>query len=141
MATPETSAVGRVHGQSSTLDRAIFQTGVLTLRPSVRGSPEVSVAISFGGAAAEALAGQIINVTTNADKAARVTLRWKDGGENGKENFDSDYALRLELGTLANNHIPGKIYFCAPDESRSYVMGTFNLEVRKAKPKAPAKPN
>ena len=139
--TPEAPAVGRVNGQSSTLDRAIFQNGVLTLRPSVKGSPEVSVAINFGGAAAEALAGQTINVTTNADKAARVTLRWKDGSQNEKENYDKGYALRLELGALADNHIPGKIYFCAPDDPKSYVMGTFNLEVRKPRPKAPANPN
>jgi DNA-directed RNA polymerase subunit RPC12/RpoP len=135
--TPDAPAVGRVHGHSSTLDRAIFQTGTLTLRPSVKGSPDVSIAISFGGAAPEALAGQTINVTTGADKAAGVTLRWKDGSQSGNENFDNGYALRLEFGALANSRIPGKIYFCAPDDSKSYAMGTFNLEVRKPKPPKP----
>jgi DNA-directed RNA polymerase subunit RPC12/RpoP len=141
MMTPEAAAVGRVNGQSSTLDRAVFQAGVLTLRPSVKGSPDVSIAISFGGALPEALAGQTINVTTNADKAAGVTLRWKDNIQSGRENFENGYALRLELGALANSRIPGKIYFCAPDQSKSYVMGTFNIEVRKPKPKAPPKVN
>jgi hypothetical protein len=127
--------VGRVHGQSSTLDRVIFQGGVLTFRPSVHGSPDVNIAINFGGVLPEALAGQTINVMTNADQAARVTLHWKDNGQNARDNFDKGYALRLELGALANNRIPGKIYFCAPDNLKSYVMGTFNAEVRKPRPK------
>ena len=58
---------------------------------------------------AEALSGKIINVTTNADKAAQVTLRWKDaGGKVQKANFDDGYALRLEFGALANTGCPGK---------------------------------
>ena len=137
--TPETAAVGRIHGQSSTLDRVIFQGGLLTLRPSVRGSPDVSLAINFGGALPEALAGKTINVMTNAEQAAGVTLRWKDAGQNAKESFGKGYALRLEMGALANNHMPGKIYFCAPDELKSYVMGTFNAEIRKPKTSKPKK--
>ena len=135
VATPETPAVGRVHGQSSTLDRAIFQSGVLTLRPSVRGSAEVSIAINFSRARPDALAGQTINVTTNADQAARVTLRWKDNGQNQKDTFNTGYALRLEFGALDQKRLPGKIYFCAPDDSESYAMGTFMAQVREPKPK------
>jgi len=138
--TPDAPAVGRIHGQSSTLDRAIFQGGVLTLRPSVRGSPDVSLVINFGGALPEAIAGKTINVTTNADQAAGVSLRWKDGAQNEKTNYDSGYALRLEMGALAGNRMPGKIYFCAPGELKSYVMGTFNVEVRKPKPPKPKPP-
>lgn len=133
--TPEAAAIGRIHGQSSTLDRAVFQGGVLTLRPSVRGSPDVSLAINFGGALPEAIAGKTINVSAGTDKAAHVTLRWKAGDQNERQYFNNGYALRLEMGALANNHMPGKIYFCAPDELKSYVLGTFNAEIRKPKPK------
>jgi len=135
MTTPEASAVGRVHGQSSTLDRVVLQGGVLTFRPSVHGSPDVSVAVNFSGALPEALAGQTINVLTNADQAARVTLHWKENGQNARDYFENGYALRLELGALTNHHIPGKVYFCAPDDSKSYLMGTFNAEIRKPKPR------
>jgi hypothetical protein len=100
---------------------------------TLRGAGNLSVAINFSGAQAEALAGQSINVTTNADAAARVTLRWEDGGQHAKENFTNGYALRLELGVVTNNHIAGKIYLCAPDDLKSYVMGTFNAEIRKPK--------
>ena len=44
--------------------------------------------------------------------------------------------LRLELGNLdaANGYVSGKIYLCTPDEMKSYVLGTFNAEIRKPKP-------
>jgi len=131
---PATPAVGRIHGQDFICERAYMQNGALTLRSGTRGPAEFGVTINFSGAQAEALAGQSINVTTNADTAARVTLRWKDGDQAAKENYENGYALRLEFGALAGNHIPGKIYLCAPDDLKSYVMGTFNAEIRKPKP-------
>ena len=91
--------------------------------------------INFSGAQPEALSGKTINVTTNADKAAPVTLRWKDGGQAAKANYDDGYALRLEFGALANNRLPGKIYLCRRTTEKSYLMGTFNADARKPKPK------
>jgi hypothetical protein len=136
---PATPVAGRIHAQDFIVERAYFQNGILTLREGTRGPLEFGCTINFGGAQAEALSGQTINVTTNADTAARVTLRWKNDAGSGKDNFDSDYALRLEFGALANNHLPGKIYLCTPDEEKSYLMGTFNADARKPKPKAPKK--
>jgi hypothetical protein len=110
------------------------------LRAGTRGPVEFGVTINFAGAQPEALSGQSINVTTNAEKAAKVTLRWKDAnGTVQKENYDDSYALRLEFGALANNRLPGKIYLCTPDKEESYLMGTFNADARKPKPKPPKK--
>jgi hypothetical protein len=134
---PGTPVAGRIHGQDFIVERTYFQNGTLTLRAGTRGPVESGCMINFGGALAEALAGQTINVTTNADKAARVTLRWKDGDQQSKDSIDSGYALRLEFGALANNRLPGKIYLCTPDPEKSYLMGTFNADARKPKPKPP----
>jgi hypothetical protein len=95
---------------------------------------EFGLNISFSGATVGTLAGQTLNVATNAEKAARVTLRWKDGDEVKRENYDGGYAMRLEFGALANNRMPGKIYLCTPDETKSYVAGTFNVEIRRPRP-------
>jgi hypothetical protein len=131
---PNLTAAGRVHGQDYICGRAFLQNGTLMLRAGWRGAPDFGLAINFKGAPVEALAGQTINVVTNADKAARVTLLWKEGDQARSENFANNYAMRLEFGTPANNHLPGKIYFCAPDDQKSYVMGNFNAEIRKPKP-------
>jgi hypothetical protein len=51
-----------------------------------------------------------------------------------RDNFDGGYAMRLEFGALANNRMPGKIYLCTPDETKSYIAGTFNVEIRRPRP-------
>jgi hypothetical protein len=137
---PKSPVAGRIHGLDFIIERANFQNGTLTLRNGTRGPVEFGVQISFNGAPPEVLSGQTINVSTNAEKAAPVVLRWKDAaGVVQKENYDDGYALRLEFGALANNRLPGKIYLCTPDAEKSYLLGSFNADARKPKPKAPPK--
>jgi hypothetical protein len=136
---PAGPVAGRIHAMDFIIERAYFQNGILTLREGVHGPLEFGCTINFGGAQVEALAGQTINVTTNADAAARITLHWKSDADSGKDNFESGYAMHLEFGALANNRLPGKIYLCIPDDEKSYLMGTFNADTRKPKPKTPKK--
>ncbi|HEY5234346.1 MAG TPA: hypothetical protein VIK35_12505 [Verrucomicrobiae bacterium] len=132
VAIPDSLAAGRIHGQDFICERANFSTnGTLTIRAGTRGPLEFGVTINFSGATAGTLAGQTINVATNADKAARVTLHWKDGDETKRTAFNDGYAMRLEFGAEARNRMPVKIYLCAPDEMKSYIAGTFNVEIRK----------
>ena len=134
-AIPGTPVAGRIHAQDFLIERATFQNGTLTLRAGTKGTLEFGAQISFGGALAEALSGQSINVTADTDKAAKISLRWKDAaGEVQKANYDSGYALRLEFGALANNKLPGKIWLCLPDTEKSYLLGSFKANVSKPKP-------
>ena len=135
----DSPVVGRIHGQDFIVDHANFQNGTLTLRTGTRGPVEFGLQVNFSGAPPEALAGKTINVNTDAEKAAQVTLHWKDANGVQKASFDVGYALRLEFGALANNRLPGKIYLCLPDAEKSYLMGTFNADARKPKPKPPKK--
>jgi regulation of enolase protein 1 (concanavalin A-like superfamily)/DNA-directed RNA polymerase subunit RPC12/RpoP len=136
-AIPDAPVAGRIHGQDFLMERASFQNGALTIRVGNRGPAESGAVINFSGADAEELSGKTINVLTNAEKAARVSLRWKDDtGEVQKTNYDAGYALRLEFGALANNRLPGKIYLCLPDPEKSYLLGSFRANVSKPKPKA-----
>jgi regulation of enolase protein 1 (concanavalin A-like superfamily) len=138
---PDAPVAGRIHGQDFLMEHASFGSGSLTLRAGTKGPVELGAVISFGGATAEELTGKTINVTTNAEKAAKVTLRWKDdSGTVQKPAFDSGYALRLQFGLLANNRLPGKIYLCLPDDEKSYLTGSFVANVSKPKPKPEPKP-
>jgi hypothetical protein len=134
---PDTPAAGRIHGQDFLCERTLLQAGALILREGTKGAPDFALVINFSGAQAEVLAGKTINITSNAPLAARVTLRWQETDQTVKDNFSTGYALRLEFGPLNDNHIPGKIYFCAPDDARSYVAGTFDAEIRQPKPAKP----
>ncbi|MGB8369593.1 MAG: hypothetical protein ACLPYZ_10720 [Limisphaerales bacterium] len=127
---PDSTVAGRIHGRDFICDRAILQGGLLTLR----GATDLGAMINFGGVLPEALTGQSINVATNAEKAARVILRWKEGNLSLRENFTNGYALRIEFGLLDNNHLPGKVYLCTPDAEKSYITGNFNAEIRKPRP-------
>lgn len=136
---PGAPVAGRIHGRDFLIERAGLSNGTLTLRSGTRGPVEFGVTINFEGAQPASLAGKTINVSTNAEKAARVTLRWPENGPAAKASFDSGYALRLEFGKLANHRLPGKIYLCTPDAEKSYLLGSFTANVAKPKPKAPPK--
>jgi DNA-directed RNA polymerase subunit RPC12/RpoP len=132
---PNSTAAGRIHGRDFIVERAILQNGTLTLRTGRGGTVEFGVMINFGGAQPESFAGRSLNITTNADKAAGVMLRWKDGDRQSKVTIDSGYALWLSFGQISGNRLSGKIYLCAPDETKSYIAGTFNADIRRPKPK------
>jgi hypothetical protein len=132
---PANLAAGRLHDQDFLAEHSLFQDGVLTFRTAQRGPLNFGLQINFQGAAPEALAGKTIEVDTNADRAATVTLRWNDNGAAQKSAFSAGYALHLEFGAVKKNHLPGKIYLCLPDPEKSYLAGTFNAELRKPKPK------
>ena len=132
---PDSVAAGRIHGQDFIVERAILQSGTLTLRAGRNGTVEFGVMINFGGAQPESLAGQSLNIATNVNKAAGVTLRWKDDDRQSKATITNGYALRLNFSRLSGNHLSGKIYLCTPDETKSYIAGTFNADIRRPRPK------
>jgi predicted RNA-binding Zn-ribbon protein involved in translation (DUF1610 family) len=134
-AIPAVKAAGRIHGRDFIVERASLSNGTLILREGAHGPVTFGFTVNFSGAQPEALAGKTINVTTNASTAAHVVLHWRNDAESGKDNFNSGYAMRLEFGALTNNRLPGKIYLCTPDEEKSYLLGTFNADARKPKPK------
>ena len=106
------------------------------MRAGNRGPIEFGLQIKFGGAQAESLAGKWLNILADTNKSARVTWIWRDNaGTVQRENFEINYAMRLELGEVANRHLPGKIYLCTPDNEKSYLLGSFNAEIHKPKPK------
>ena len=133
---PATPVAGRIHGQNFIMERANFANGTLTLRYGTRGNLEFGAQVNFGGAQAESLSEQTLEILADTNKSARVTLRWKDeAGVIQKRNYDSGYAMRLEFGPFARNRLPGKIWLCLPDEEKSYLLGTFTANVFKPKPK------
>ena len=132
---PDAPVAGRIHGQDFIIERAILQNGMLTLRVGRSGPVAFGLQINFGNAQPETLAGQSLNIATNAPKAARVILVWQDGDQIIRDVLQGGYALRLNFGQIAGNRLPGQIYFCAPDETKSYVTGAFNAEIRRTKPK------
>ncbi len=130
---PDTQAAGRIHGQDFLVERAVFSHGSLILRAGQKGPVKFGVTINFNGAQAEALAGKNLNILADTNKSARVTLHWEEDNQTNQDAYEINYALRLEFGPFANHRLPGRIYLCTPDPQKSYVLGTFNAEVRPPK--------
>ena len=77
-----------------------------------------------------------------APPVPRVVLRWTDDQQPRppKQEILGGYAMKLALGQPANGRMPGKIYICLADESKSYVAGAFEAEIRKPAPRKPRQP-
>jgi DNA-directed RNA polymerase subunit RPC12/RpoP len=134
---PESVAAGRVRDRDFTAIRSSVQGGTLTLR-SGSGAADISLIIYFYAKQPVELAGKTINVRTNDAIAPRVVLRWKDADQPVSESIPGGYALRMEFGPVLGNRLPGKLFICLPDSSKSYVAGTFNAEIRR--PSGPKQP-
>lgn len=136
---PATPAAGRVQGENFLAQKVTLQGGTLNFRQGPSWPPDLGFTVSLFANRGEDLAGQAIQIEASRTNSPKVTLRWKsDQAEPASKTYRKGYALRLEFGQVSGGHLPGKIYLCTPDDSRSYVAGTFNAEIRKP---APAKPS
>jgi len=135
---PDTPLAGRINGRVFDPHRITFQSDTLNFRQGAKRPPDLGLMIVFYVKGGRELSGKSINITTNNDPAPKVLLRWKDDyGQTVSQYYQRGYALRLDFNPLSGNRLTGKIYFCAPDEAKSYVAGTFDADIR---PPSPVKP-
>ncbi len=139
-AYPEGPVTGRIRNRDFVCERAILQGGTLTLRRGRSGTTDLGLSIAFFAKQAEELDGKTLSVTFTNSVSPRLTVRWKDGPQAKTEAFKNGYSLRLEFGAISNGRIPGRIYVCVPDDSKSCVAGTFSADVRKPSPPKPKVP-
>ena len=72
-----------------------------------------------------------LNLTVARDMkpavASAVTKNWepRPGSPSQSRSYAMGYALRLELGNLRGNSVPGKLYLSLPDAERTVVAGVF----------------
>jgi DNA-directed RNA polymerase subunit RPC12/RpoP len=128
MTIPNLPVVGYIHGKALVPRRMILDLDGLTLC-TLDNPPEAGVTIDLRENRIESLFGQSVDIKTNSVNAPQVNLRWKDAQGQAVTQPVSGYALRIEFGKPVGNRLPGKIYLCAPDEMKSYVVGAFNAEI------------
>jgi hypothetical protein len=136
---PDAIVYGKIAGKDFLCDLATAQGGTLTLRAGTNGPMDPGLTINLSARRAEELSGKSVNITTNAAVTPRVTLRWMDGDQPVMERFTGGYALKIEFGAATGGRLPGKIYLCLSDRSKSYVLGNFNAEIRNPPPSKKSK--
>lgn len=131
MRIPESAASGKIHGKDFLVASAEFQNGVLTLRQGEDTFPDLALTIFLFLKEGETVEGKKFRVTPkDGFGSPHVHVKWREKKGEGmpkSETFMKEYAMVLELGKKQRGKIPGKIYACMPDESRSFVAGTFTI--------------
>jgi hypothetical protein len=138
---PDAPPAGKIRGEYVSCNRSTFSGSDLGFRQTRRGMPDLGVTIRFFTKQPEELRGKKISIETNDSRVPTVIVRWKEGKDAKSQTFKSGYALKLELGEIADNHIPGKVYLSLPDENQTRVAGSFSAEIRKPSPPKPRLPS
>jgi hypothetical protein len=122
---------GTIHGSNFQLKRAIFRNGNLKFL-SMDG--QESVLIYNLGQSIENKSMEFQTASANDNDAPKIEIGWKDQGENKTETFQDGYAMELKFAAAKGRRIRGQIYLCLPDDSKSYIAGSFTVILPKPKP-------
>jgi uncharacterized membrane protein YjgN (DUF898 family)/Tfp pilus assembly protein PilF len=133
MNIPVTPASGKIHGRAFNVEKAKVENNILTLRQGKDFLPDRAVTIFMFLKKGEVLEGRTFNISTDHGFGApHIHMKWRDGGKNSPETkvFMKKYAMRLQFKEKQNGALPGDIYLSLPDDSKSFVAGTFMAEHR-----------
>lgn len=130
---PATVPGGMIQGENFASKFAEFSNGILTIRDGEDFFPDHAVMIFLFLKKDEKPEGKSYNISrTSGFGSPHIHMKWKP--ENSKvpktKIFTKDYSMRLNLGTIKNGKLPGKIYLCLPDEMKSAVAGSFTAIVK-----------
>jgi len=130
---PDTVPEGMIQGENFASKSAEFANGILTIRDGEDFFPDHAVMIFLFLKKDEKPVGKSYNISrTSGFGSPHIHMKWKP--ENSKvpktKIFTKDYSMLLNLGTIKNGKLPGKIYLCLPDEMKSVVAGSFTAVVK-----------
>jgi len=130
---PTTVPGGMIQGENFASKSAEFSNGILTIRDGEDFFPDHAVMIFLFLKKDEKPEGKSYNISrTSGFGSPHIHMKWKP--ENSKvpktKIFTKDYSMHLNLGTIKNGKLPGKIYLCLPDEMKSVVAGSFTAVVK-----------
>ena len=138
---PDTPAAGRIHGSGFLCETGMLRGGVLMLNQGKASPWDLGLSVYFFARQGEELSGKTVEIGPDRPRAPRVVLRWKDEKQQPvSETIHSGYLLKAAFGQATNKHIPGTIYVCLPDEAKSFVAGTFDVEIKPPPPPKPGQP-
>lgn len=130
---PSESVSGEIHGADFQLKRALFRNGNLRFVSS--DGPEFLMIHSLG----DSIENKSLEFqTASGNDAPKIEIGWKDGDENKTETFQEGYAMELKVAAAKGRRISGRIYLSLPDDSKSYIAGTFTVVLPRPKPRPAA---
>lgn len=129
---PDHPASGKLHGMDFAVKTTSFRNGDLRIR-SENG---IQLDIFHLGASIEGHSYEIQSVDGGSANP-RVKMTWNEGEAVQTATFNEGYGMKLQFDRATNRMTSGKIYLCFPDNSKSYVAGTFQVRLPKPQPRSP----
>jgi hypothetical protein len=135
---PEGRVNGMIAGTNFVMDVARLerqgQSYVLTLRQGTSPTADREILIYLRLGANESPMGfsQMISSDMKGPKVPQVVKRWKPNPKYAgqqKKGYTTGYVMKLELGKLEEDAIPGKIYVALPDTEQTVAAGIFKIQI------------
>jgi hypothetical protein len=127
---PEGKANGTISGTNFLVEGAVCTPVVLTLYEGAAASPDRQILVYINLKAGESLTGHVWTVSQDkrGNDVPKVRKLWKTNPKYAplSKSYSYGYAMKLELGQMTSNTIPGKIFLALPDPEQSVVAGQFN---------------
>jgi hypothetical protein len=141
---PEGKVNGMIAGTNFVLETArldpLGSAQVLRLVQGQLTSPDREVLVYLHLKPGEKLGGQSLSISQGMTGSAvpQVAKRWKPNPKFAPQlkSFYNGYAMKLELGQVADNIVPGKIFLALPDAEQTVVAGVFKAAVAVIDPNA-----
>ena len=130
---PAGPARGRIHGDPVTIEEAVLEHGILTLRDGKKFFPDHAFMIFLFLKKGETPESKTYAVSKESGFGSpHIHMKWKQQGKDLPQTkiWMNEYAMLLQFGKRNGEEIPGKIYLCIPDERKSYVAGTFTAHIK-----------
>jgi hypothetical protein len=140
----ETKVNGMISGTNFVLETArvdpVGPAQVLRLIQGQMLSPDRELLVYLHLKPGEKLGGQTVSVSQDMVGSAvpQVAKRWKTNPKFAPQikSFYNGYAMKLELGQMAENAITGKIFVSLPDAEHSVIAGVFKANLPVIDPNA-----
>jgi len=130
---PDKPASGKVHGREFKVEKATLEDDCLKLRQGEGFSSHLEeFEIDFRGKNGGNYAGKTFTVELGQKAGIDITLAYS-GDKKGSiktRTYTKEYTMKLEFGTAKDGKLPGKIHLRLPDEAGSFVVGTFEAEIK-----------
>jgi hypothetical protein len=128
---PDKLAAGKVGGKEFKVEKATLDQSMAILE--LRHGDDMKFVIFLFEDDSDSFDGKNYKVTPKQDAAPpHIHLSYEVEGKDmpNAEVFTEKYTMKLEFGTAKDGRIPGKIHLRLPDEARSFVVGTFEAEIK-----------
>jgi hypothetical protein len=146
---PEGKVNGTISGTNfvpefARLDKA-GATYLLRLLQGAPAKPDLGFMVYLRLNAGESLAGHTWRVSQELKEKTlpQVVKLWKPNPKYAamQKSFSSGYAMKVELGQIADGAISGKIFLALPDTEQSVVAGVFKANTTLGDPSGAAAPS